>query len=276
MRDRPRKRSTHLDIQDLWFTRGDRVVFQGLSCTFPQGKISVVLGGSGAGKSTLFRMICCLLKPDAGEIWLDGDTELLSMPKRQAKDFRRNIGMMFQGGALLDSLPIFDNVALPLREHTAKSEDEIAEQVHRMFDSVGLEGVDHLLPGELSGGMLKRAALARALILEPKLLLCDEPFSGLDPATIRRIESLFMKVNQELGITIILTSHHIGSTIRMADWVLFIAKGKAISGRPFGLQRSTDPDLAEFLAGTLPTPPSFEALLREMDQEGPKPKEDRQ
>ncbi len=246
--DEPSSRPIHLEIHNLRFKRGERRIFEGLSCGFPRGEISVVLGASGEGKTTLLRMIACLGKPDSGEIWFDGETELTCMVEHQAKRFRRNIGMMFQRGALLDAMPVFDNVALPLREHTDLSEAEIAFEVRRCFKSVGLHDVDELLPGELSGGMMRRAALARALIMKPAILLCDEPFSGLDPRTVRLVESLLVDVNQRLAITMIITSHHIGSTMRMADWTVLLTEGAAFSGRPAELRSGKDPRVNRFFA----------------------------
>jgi len=251
----PSGRRIHLEIHNLRFKRGERPIFEGLSCIFPRGKISVVLGASGEGKSTLLRMIACLSKPDSGEIWVDGETELTCMPERQAKYFRRSIGMMFQRGALLDSLPVFDNLALPLREHTSKSEAEIAAEIRSCFEAVGLHDVDELLPGELSGGMMRRAALARALILKPEILLCDEPFSGLDPRTVRLVESVLLEINERLGITMIITSHHIASTLRMAAWTVLLTERTALSGYPDELYKSDDRRIKRFFAedGDLPT-----------------------
>jgi phospholipid/cholesterol/gamma-HCH transport system ATP-binding protein len=245
-----------VDIVNLRLAFGDRAVFDGLTCSFPQGKISVVIGGSGVGKSTLLRMIGCLQKPDWGDIWV-GDQEITCMPEWQAKRFRRRIGMMFQGGALLDSMTVFENVALSLREHTPLSEAEIAKRVDRQFDAVGLSAVDDLLPSQLSGGMVKRVALARAMVLEPEILLCDEPFSGLDPITVRLIEALLVQVNRRSGLTMILTSHHVSSTLRMADQVVFLVDGSALCGAPAELRRSADPRVMGFLeaAGSEPFPP---------------------
>ena len=245
--DEPKSR-IHLELHNLRFKWGERTIFEDLSCAFPAGEISVVLGASGAGKSTLLRMIACLTKPDSGEIWLDGETELTCMPERQAKHFRRSIGMMFQGGALLDALPVFDNVALPLREHTNQSESQIAREVQAVFESVGLHEVDRLLPGELSGGMIRRAALARALILKPEILLCDEPFAGLDPSTIRLVESMLVEANRRLRITMIITSHNIPSTLRMAAWTILLTEGIALSGPPGELYKSSDSRLTRFFA----------------------------
>jgi phospholipid/cholesterol/gamma-HCH transport system ATP-binding protein len=246
MTTEPIYEATHVDILNLWYSVGEKTIFDGLSCRFPQDRITVVLGSSGVGKSTLLRMVGCLLKPDWGDIWV-GDQEITCMPEDQCKRFRRRIGMLFQGGALLDSMTVFDNVALPLREHTQKSKSEIADRVHRQLEAVGLKNVDHLLPGELSGGMQKRAALARALVSEPEILLCDEPFSGLDPVAIRRIEDMFKEVNQRVGITMVMTSHHIGSTERMADEVVFLADGGSVCGPPREIFRSVDRRIVTFL-----------------------------
>ncbi len=212
----------------------------------------MILGGSGSGKSTLLRMIGCLAKPDSGDIWIDGETELTCMPESQARRYRRNIGMMFQDGALLDSMSVYENTALPLREHTESKEDEIRKKVEQVFESVGLHEVNHLLPGELSGGMLKRAALARALIMEPAILVCDEPFSGLDPRTVRLVEALLMEVNHRLGITMLITSHEIPSTFRMASNIVLLMEGKALCGTPRELLASDDDRIRSFFADSVP------------------------
>jgi len=174
------------------------------------------------------------------------------MNNRELKGVRQHIGMMFQHGALLDSMTVFENVALPLREHTTLRESEIAERVHAQFESVGLRDVDHLLPGELSGGMKKRAALARAMVGEPDILLCDEPLSGLDPIAVRMIESLLADVSQRSKATMILTSHHIGSTLRMADQIIYMVGGAAICGAPSQLTRSADPRVRAFFEAAGP------------------------
>lgn len=256
---------THISVRKLRFARRSRVVFADLSCEFPRRRISVVLGASGSGKTTLLRMIGCLLKPDEGEIWVDGETELTCMPERQAKRQRRRIGMMFQKGALLDSMTVYDNVALPLREHTSRGEGEIRIEIRQMFEAVGLSDVDHLLPGELSGGMIKRAALARALILAPEVLLCDEPFSGLDPATVRRVESLLVRMNQRMGVTMVITSHHIGSTFRIADHTVLLVDGSCISASPAELRTSRDPRVVAFLAEASPNGPSVAREREELE-----------
>lgn len=243
----------HVDILSLRLVLEERTVFNGLSCRIPEGKISVILGTSGAGKSTLLRMIACLQKPDFGDIWV-GDQEITGLREKQAKQFRQRIGMMFQGGALLDSMTVFGNVALPLREHTRLSDDEIADRVQLQFKAVGLENVDELLPAQLSGGMVKRVALARAMIMEPEILLCDEPFSGLDPVTLRVIEALLVELNKRTGVTMLLTNHDIASTMRMADQVIFLVKAAAICGPVREIERSADPRITAFLRAARPEP----------------------
>ncbi len=234
-----------LDAKALSLRRGERVVFDGLSAHFPAGKISVITGASGAGKTTLLRIMACLLRPDAGNVFADG-IDLTRMSRSEVRAFRGRVGMLFQGGALLDTMTVFDNVALPLREHTNETEEAIRRQVHTAFAAVDLDAVDGLLPGELSGGMVKRAGLARALIGAPDILLCDEPFSGLDPPTVRRVEELLVDINRRTRATLVLTSHHMGSTLRMADQVVMLLEGGAVSGAPRELLAASDPRVMDF------------------------------
>jgi phospholipid/cholesterol/gamma-HCH transport system ATP-binding protein len=240
-----------IEASDLRYVRGDRVIMDGLSCVFPRGRISVLAGPSGSGKTTLLRMIACLIQPDRGALRIDGDTDLATMDGAGVRAFRRRVGMLFQGGALLDSMSIFDNVALPLREHSELSEAQIREEVHGVFEAVGLEAVDALLPGQLSGGMVKRAGLARALIEKPDLLLCDEPFSGLDPPTVRRIEELLQDLNERVGATMLITSHHTQSTHRIADHLVLLLEGRAVSG-PMETLMANDARVVEFFAEPAP------------------------
>jgi phospholipid/cholesterol/gamma-HCH transport system ATP-binding protein len=225
---------------------GDRRVFDDLTCAFPRGRVSVVLGGSGSGKSTMLRLIAGLKRPSGGEVLVD-DADVVRMGERQLGAYRRRVGMMFQGGALLDSLSVFDNMAFPLREHQALAAAAIDEAVHRRLQDVGLSGVDALLPGQLSGGMTKRVALARALMMDPMILLCDEPFSGLDPISQRRVEDLLVRVNRAKGITMIVVSHHIPSTVRMADHVALLLPGRAVEGPPRDLLDSDDAVVRAFM-----------------------------
>lgn len=226
--------------------RGQREVFRDLSCGFSRGQISVILGGSGSGKSTLLRVIGGLTRPDAGAVRVAG-VDVTQLSERELFAVRNRIGMLFQGGALLDSLTIFDNVALPLREHSSLSEAEISEAVRHRLEAVGLPGIEQLFPRQLSGGMNRRAALARAVVNDPEIVLCDEPFSGLDPLNVRRIEGLLIELNRRLGLTLLVTSHHLASSLRMANRLVFLRRGGALAGTPDDLLRSADPEVVEFL-----------------------------
>ncbi len=236
---------THVQCSDVDMAFDDRPVLRGLTCGFPRGKISVILGGSGSGKTTVLRLIGGLVRPQRGRIVVAG-VDISELSEIQMYAVRRKLGMMFQGGALLDSLTIFDNLAFPLREHTKMTEAEIAAEVHQQLAAVGLSNVDDLLPGQLSGGMVKRAALARAIIRKPEILLCDEPFSGLDPISVKRIEALLHRINQRLAITMLISSHHIPSTMRLADQVVLLLRGGAVVGPPLELQTSADPRISGF------------------------------
>jgi phospholipid/cholesterol/gamma-HCH transport system ATP-binding protein len=235
----------HVRFEDVHMAFEGRAVLRGLSCGFPRGKISVILGGSGSGKTTVLRLIGGLVHPQRGRIVVAGH-DISELSEIKMYTVRKKLGMMFQGGALLNSLTIFDNLAFPLREHTSLREAQIADEVHRQLAEVGLAGVDHLLPGQLSGGMIKRAALARAIITKPEILLCDEPFSGLDPISVKRIEALLNRVNQQLSITMLVSSHHIPSTMRMADQVVLLLPDEAVTGAPAELQQRGDPRVAGF------------------------------
>ena len=233
-------------LDNVYLAFGARVICRGLSCGFPRGKISVLMGGSGAGKSTLLRLVAGLVRPDRGRI-LVADEDVTELSERELYRVRERIGMLFQHGALLDSMTIFDNVALPLREHTDLSERDIAAEVSRRLVAVGLPDTESLMPRQLSGGMLRRAALARAIVSDPEIVLCDEPFSGLDPVNVRRIERLLVELNARLGLTLVVTSHHIPSSLRMADQIVFLVDGEAVCGSPAALLQSADKRVREFL-----------------------------
>jgi phospholipid/cholesterol/gamma-HCH transport system ATP-binding protein len=239
-----------VELSQVSMAFGDRQVFTDLSCAFPAGAVSVVLGGSGCGKSTLLRLVAGLIRPQHGRV-LVGDEDVTQLSERALFRVRRTLGMMFQGGALLDSMTVFENVAFPLREHTDLDELAIADEVHDRLEAVGLHDVDHLLPGELSGGMVKRVALARAIIRSPAVLLCDEPFSGLDPISVKRIEVLLTQINRTRGITTLVVSHDIDSTMRLAEHVLLILPGGCFEGAPEELRASTDPRVRAFLSRDL-------------------------
>lgn len=236
----------YVAFEDVHMRYGSRTVFNGMSCSFPRGKISVILGGSGLGKSTILRLIGGLIHPDSGKVQVDG-ANICEQSPRQLTKTRRKMGMMFQGGALLDSYTVFENVALPLREHGACDNSAIRNTVQEMLDAVGVGHAAQLHPRQLSGGMLRRVALARAIVRKPELILCDEPFSGLDPTSIRQIEALLVQINKQYGMTMIVVSHDFHSTIRMADHVLLVMSGRVLEGTPETLMQTDDREASDFL-----------------------------
>ncbi len=236
----------HVEVRDVGLAFGRRRVFEGLDCSFARGRISILMGGSGTGKSTLLRMIGGLQAPDRGSIAVAGE-EIVGASEQGLRGVRDRLGMLFQNGALLDSMSVFDNVALPLREHTDLGEPEIRDTVRERLAAVGLLDIDELLPGELSGGMLRRAALARAIAMEPEILLCDEPFSGLDPPNVSRIEALLSHLNRDHGLTLIVTSHHMATSLRLAHRIFLLRDGGCIEGSPAELATSRDSVIREFL-----------------------------
>lgn len=236
-------------IEDVVMRFGERTVLDHLSCEFPRGKIAVILGGSGSGKSTTLRLVGGLIQPESGRVLVEGE-DVVGMSGKDLARVRLKLGMMFQGGALLDSTTVFDNLALPLREHSNMAEAEIWREVHKTLGKVGLKPADgQLFPSELSGGMTKRVALGRAIILKPTIVLCDEPFAGLDPITAKRIELLLQDINRESGVTLIIVSHDSPSTMRMADHVLIMMASRVVEGDPRELVEGEDPCVTNLLSG---------------------------
>ncbi len=235
----------HVVLDKVRMSYGNRLVFDSLSCSFPRGHISVILGGSGLGKSTILRLIGGLIQPQSGTVVVDG-RDVTRLTEHGLYRVRRKLGMLFQGGALLDSYTVFENLALPLREQSKLPPSQIADEVHASLAAVGVHDVDRLLPGQLSGGMLRRVALARALIRKPTIVLCDEPFSGLDPVSLRRIEALLVEINRKFGMTFIVVSHDVPSTMRMADRVVLLLGNRTIEGSPEELRNSADKEVADF------------------------------
>jgi phospholipid/cholesterol/gamma-HCH transport system ATP-binding protein len=227
---------------------GERPVLRDLTCVFPRESVSVLMGESGAGKSTVLRVIAGLVRPDEGSVCVAG-RDIARLPESELVETREHLGMLFQNGALLDSMTVFDNVALPLRERTSLDEGAVAKEVHQRLEAVGLTDVDALLPRALSGGMLKRVALARAIVLDPEILLCDEPFSGLDPPNVLRIEQLLLRLSGEFGLTVIATSHHVETSRRMAERITVLLRDGVVSGAPEELCSRGDPRVESFLGG---------------------------
>ncbi len=221
-----------VQIQDLYFKRGEKAIFQGVDIEVPRGKITAVMGPSGAGKTTLLRLIGGQLLPNSGSIKVDGES-IPSLGRDHLRRMRRRMGMLFQSGALFSDLTVFENVAFPLRAHTKLPESMLRDLVLIKLQSVGLRGARDLMPSELSGGMARRVALARALALDPELMMFDEPFAGQDPITMGVLVKLIKQLNDALGLTSIIVSHDLPETFSIADYVYLISEGKVVgAGTP--------------------------------------------
>jgi phospholipid/cholesterol/gamma-HCH transport system ATP-binding protein len=245
-------------LTDLRLDRGGRAVLEGIDLTVPRGSVTAVLGPSGSGKSTLLAALTGELVPTAGTV------EVLGAPlprnKRALLELRKGIGVLLQGNGLLTDLTAAENVALPLRAHTRLPDAVIRRLVEMKLHAVGLRAAADLFPRELSGGMARRVALARALALDPPLMIYDEPLTGLDPIASGVIMALIARLNASLGLTSIIVSHHVHETLPVADRALVIANGRIVfSGTPAELQASSDPLLRQFLDGQPDGPIAFDS-----------------
>ena len=244
-------------INQLMFSRGERKIFDGVSLRVPKGKITAIMGPSGIGKTTLLRLIGGQIYPESGEIWFDGHN-IPSLSRKKLYQERKKMSMLFQSGALFTDLSVFDNVAFPLREHTDLDESLIRTLVLLKLEAVGLRGAASLMPSELSGGMARRAALARAIALDPDLIMYDEPFVGQDPITMGVLVELIRNLNQALGVTSVVVSHDVPEVMSIADWVYILANGKVIAyGSPKELRSNPDPQVQQFLLGDADGPVPF-------------------
>lgn len=227
----------------------DRDVLRGLTLVIRKGEALVILGGSGTGKTVVLKHIVGLLAPDDGRVFVDG-RDITNHGEDQMMPVRRRVGFLFQGGALFDSMSVFENVAFPLREHTKLTDDEIQERVREKLKLVGLEGTDWMMPDKLSGGMRKRVALARAIVLEPQALLYDEPTTGLDPITTKWVTTLMRNIHEQLKITSIIVTHNIQSAMSVADRIAFLYRGRIkFVGTPEEIRECGDHIVQEFLKG---------------------------
>lgn len=230
---------------------GSQRVLAGVDFAIPSGKTTVIAGASGQGKSVTLKLMLGLLRPDAGRILVKGQ-DVAQMGASGLNALRMHFGVLFQGAALLDSLSVFDNVALPLEERTKLSRPEIRAKVLGMLDQLGLGGHENKFPAQLSGGMKKRVGLARALMLQPEIMLFDEPTTGLDPEKSMEIYQLFARTQQQFGYTSIIVSHDIPKIFNLADHVIIMDKGKISAfENPEAIQHSTDPDIREFVHTTM-------------------------
>lgn len=229
-------------------TLGGQHVLQGIDLDIPAGKITTIIGRSGGGKSVLLKHIIGLLQPDRGEVWVGG-IEISRLRGKALNEVRKRFAMLFQGAALFDSLTVFENVAFPLREKLRMKGAEVSRRVDEKLEQVGLSGMGHKYPAELSGGMKKRAGLARALVMEPEIILFDEPTTGLDPLMAKSIHDLIVATQQRFKFTAVMVSHEIPEIFGISDWVAMLLKGKIALMAPAGeFVKTTDPEIHEFIS----------------------------
>ena len=246
-----------VDIRDLHFGYGDRPILSGLTMQFPRGKVIAIMGGSGSGKTTVLRLIGGQLRAQSGSVTVEGQ-EVSSLSLDGLYRMRRRMGMLFQHGALFTDLSVFDNVAFPLRENTSLPEVMIRDLVLLKLHAVGLSNAASLKPAEISGGMARRVALARAVALDPQLIMYDEPFAGLDPISMGVIANLIRKLNDALGSTTILVSHDVHESFLIADYVYFLSQGRIVAhGSPAQMKASDDPYVKQFVHAEADGPVPF-------------------
>jgi len=236
-----------VDISELHFSYGELSIFRGLSLKIPRGKVVAILGGSGSGKSTLLKLIGGQLAPERGWIRVDGKL-VHKLGTDELYALRLKMGMMFQSSGLFTDLSVYENLAFPIREHHDLPEELIRSLVLMKLDAVGLRGARDMMPGDLSGGMTRRVALARAIATDPMLVMYDEPFAGLDPISLNVIAALIRKLNDALGLTSIIVTYDVSESLKLVDYIYVIAEGRLMGeGTPDALLASEDPYLKQFL-----------------------------
>ena len=250
--------STHLvELRDIHFGYGDRPVLEGVSLQVPRGKVTALMGASGGGKTTVLRLIGGQHQAQSGAVFFE-QQDIGRLNKEELYQARRRMGMLFQFGALFTDMSVFDNVAFPLREHAHLSETMVRDIVLMKLEAVGLRGARDLFPSEISGGMARRVALARAMALDPELMMYDEPFAGLDPISLGTAARLIRQLNDALGLTSIVVSHDLEETFRIADKVVILANGRiAAQGTPEEVRHSTDPLVHQFVSAAPEGPVRF-------------------
>lgn len=246
-----------VELKNLTFGYGERVILDDVSLTVPRGKVTALMGASGGGKTTILRLIGGQNRAQSGQMLFDGD-DVTPMEQTALYAARRRMGMLFQFGALFADLSVFENVAFPLREHTNLSDALIRDIVLMKLNAVGLRGARDLMPSEVSGGMARRIALARAIALDPELVMYDEPFSGLDPISLGTAAQLIRRLNDSMGLTSIFVSHELEQTFAIADHVIILANGKvATQGTPDQVRQSTDPLVYQYVNALIDGPVRF-------------------
>ena len=243
----PNHPSLLVELRNLTFGYGERVILNDISLAIPRGKVTALMGASGGGKTTVLRLIGGQNRAQSGQMLFDGQ-DVTTMNQEQIYAVRRRMGMLFQFGALFADMNVYDNVAFPLREHTDLPETLIRDVVLMKLNAVGLRGATDLMPGEVSGGMARRIALARAIALDPELVMYDEPFSGLDPISLGTAAHLIRQLNDTMGLTSIFVSHELEQTFTIADHIIILANGRvATQGTPEEVRHSTDPLVFQYV-----------------------------
>jgi phospholipid/cholesterol/gamma-HCH transport system ATP-binding protein len=246
-----------VELKGVTFMRGERSIFDKVDIAIPRGKVTAIMGPSGCGKTTLLRLIAAQLMPSQGEVWVAGNN-LPSLSRSELFDMRKQMGVLFQSGALFTDLDVFENVAFPLRVHTKLPEEMIRDIVLMKLEAVGLRGAIELMPDELSGGMKRRVALARAIALDPQILMYDEPFAGQDPIAMGVLVRLIRLLNDALGITSIVVSHDLAETASIADYIYVVGDSQVLGqGTPSELMASDNPRIRQFMKGSADGPVPF-------------------
>lgn len=261
------EQTTLVEINNLRFSRGNRVIYEDINLKIPRGKVTAIMGPSGIGKTTLLKLIGGQLYPDKGEVLFDGQN-IHKLGRSALFEARKRMSMLFQSGALFTDMNVFDNVAFALREHSDLPEEIIRRIVLMKLEAVGLRGAAHLMPGELSGGMQRRAALARAIALEPEMVMYDEPFTGQDPISMGVLVKLIKELSDALSLTSVVVSHDVAEVLSIADYVYVIAEQKIIAhGTPAELRQTDNPQLRQFIDGEPDGPVPFHFPAAEYKKE---------
>jgi phospholipid/cholesterol/gamma-HCH transport system ATP-binding protein len=246
-----------IKIRDLYFYRGDKVIFDGIDIDIYRGKVTAIMGPSGTGKTTLLKLIGGQLRPQRGSIVVDGE-DVHKLSRKALYALRKRMGMLFQSGALLTDINVFENVAFPLYEHTNLPKSMIRDLVLMKLQAVGLRNAREMMPAELSGGMARRVALARAMALDPMMIMYDEPFTGQDPISMGTLVNLIRRVNDAMGLTSIVVSHDVAETTQIADDIYLLSGGKVVDrGTPEQLQKSGSDWVEQFMQGLPDGPVPF-------------------
>lgn len=254
-------------IRNLTFARGERKIFDGIDLDIQRGKVTAIMGPSGTGKTTLLRLIGGQLRPATGSIEVDGE-QVPELSRGDLYRLRKRMGMLFQSGALLTDLDVYENVAFPLREHTNLSESMIRDLVLMKLEAVGLRGARRLMPSELSGGMARRVALARAIALDPMMIMYDEPFTGQDPISMGVLVKLIRTLNDALGLSSVIVSHDVQETAAIADYIYLLSGGKVVAhGSPAELEAADSDWAQQFLHGLPDGPVPFHYAAAEYAQD---------